>query len=241
MNVEPWQSFYEIPLVTRTYLVAVVVVTAAISLDIVSPFALYYNWKLITQGQFWRLVTNFLFFGKFGIDFLFHMYFCWRYCTLLESGSFRGSHGSFLFFILFGMVCMNVAAPLMQVHFMGSSLNFMMLYVWGRRNEHVRMNFMGLFNFTAPYLPWVLLGFSMLMGGGATADLIGIVVGHMYYFLADIYPILAEIRGWRIKQVIFTPTLLKWLCGEMSLFSTQLVDAGGAPHELPQDPHEHQD
>lgn len=59
----------------------------------------------------------------------------------------------------------------------------MMVYVWGRRNENVRMSFLGLFPFTAPYLPWVLLFFSILLGNSATIDLIGIVVGHVYYFL----------------------------------------------------------
>lgn len=58
-----------------------------------------------------------------------------------------------------------------------------MVYVWGRRNEHVRMSFLGLFPFTAPYLPWVLFSFSILLGNSATTDLIGIIVGHMYYFL----------------------------------------------------------
>jgi hypothetical protein len=42
----------------------------------VSPFSLYYNWELVFgQGQIWRLVTSYLFFGVFSIDFLFHMYF----------------------------------------------------------------------------------------------------------------------------------------------------------------------
>jgi len=29
------------------------------------------------------------------------------------------------------------------------------VYVWSRRNPFVQMSFLGLFNFTAPYLPWV--------------------------------------------------------------------------------------
>jgi Derlin-2/3 len=33
------------------------------------------------------------------------------------------------------------------------------VYVWSRRNTNVTMSFLGLFNFTAPYLPWVILGF----------------------------------------------------------------------------------
>jgi len=33
-----------------------------------------------------------------------------------------------------------------------------------RRNQYVRMSFLGLFQFRAPYLPWVLLGFSVRHG-----------------------------------------------------------------------------
>jgi hypothetical protein len=35
------------------------------------------------------------------------------------------------------------------------------------------MNFFGLLNFQAPYLPWVLLGFSLLLGNSIMVDLMG--------------------------------------------------------------------
>ena len=34
------------------------------------------------------------------------------------------------------------------------------VYVWGRRHQYVNLSFLGIFTFTAPYLPWVLLAFS---------------------------------------------------------------------------------
>jgi Derlin-2/3 len=66
----------------------------------------------------------------------------------------------------------------------------MMVYVWGRRNEHMRMSLLGLLPFTAPYLPWVLLAFSVLMNQKASlsTDLMGIAAGHLYYFCAFVYP-----------------------------------------------------
>ena len=76
------------------------------------------------------------------------------------------------------------------------------------------MSFLGLFSFHAPYLPWVLLSFSVLLGNSATIDLIGIVVGHVYYFLEDVYPIIADIRGWRVRRWLAAPFLLKQLFGE---------------------------
>lgn len=49
----------------------------------------------------------------------------------------------------------------------------MLVYVWSRRNPYIRMNFFGLLNFQAPFLPWVLMGFSLLLGNSIIIDLLG--------------------------------------------------------------------
>ena len=51
------------------------------------------------------------------------------------------------------------------------------MYVWGRRHQYVQMSFLGFFNFTAPYLPWVLLAFSVMLGGSPVMDLMGMAAG----------------------------------------------------------------
>lgn len=116
-----------------------------------------------------------------GVDFFFHMFFLSRYCKLLEENSFRGRTADFLFMLLFGGFLLLIVAPYFRVQFLGSSLSFMMVcfhhsenlcftisaislsfqvYVWSRRNPFVQMNFLGLFSFTAPYLPWVCCSFT---------------------------------------------------------------------------------
>jgi len=66
----------------------------------------------------------------------------------------------------------------------------------------VRMSFLGLFTFTAPYLPWVILGFGVLLGQSPIYDLLGVVVGHLYYFLEDVYP---EVSG---RKLLKTPAFM---------------------------------
>lgn len=61
-----------------------------------------------TCMQYWRLLTTFLYFGNWGIDFLFHMYFLIRYCRALEEGSFRGQPADFLFCLVLGMTALLV-------------------------------------------------------------------------------------------------------------------------------------
>jgi len=212
---DPWQWYVDIPVVSRTYLTAAFATTAACALDIVSPFSLYFNFGLIFyKGQLWRIVTNFLFFGLFSFDFLFHMYFLVRYCwNLEESARYRGKTGDFTWMILLGASAMTCMAPFINVHFLGSSLTFMMVYLYGRLHVHQRMAFLGLFQFTAPYLPWVLLVFSVLLGNPVTVDLVGIAVGHAYYFADTVLPKVAELREWRWarRSVVRAPFPLSYL------------------------------
>lgn len=212
VNFVSW--YMDIPPISRYYLTGAFLTTAACAVDIISPFSLYFNWELVVgQGQVWRLLTSYLFFGVFSIDFLFHMYFLVRYSRLLEEGEFRGRTANYLFMLMFGIACISLVASYLNVHFLGSALTFMMAYVWGRLNESVRMSFLGFITFNAPYLPWVMLSFSVLIGNSITMDIIGICVGHLYYFLEFVYPVVADTRGWRNKRIMEPPSLLLWLCG----------------------------
>lgn len=218
-----WQSYWEIPTVTRAYTTACFLTTAAIQIDIVTPFHLYFNPKLIfVNWQVWRILTSFCFFGTFGFSFLFNMIFTYRYCRMLEEGSFRNKTADFVLMFFFGGGIMVIMACFVTMVFLGQAFTIMLVYVWSRRNPFIRMNFFGLLNFNAPYLPWVLLAFSVLLGNSAIVDFMGIACGHMYFFLEDVFPL--QPGGFKILK---TPQILKWL------FDAPTPDANYNP--LPED------
>ncbi|XP_063220782.1 derlin-2 [Bacillus rossius redtenbacheri] len=201
------QEYMQMPVVTRAYTTACVITTLAVQLDLVSPFQLYFNPILIAkQYQLWRLVTTFLFFGTVGFNFLFNMIFTYRYCRMLEEGSFRGRTADFVMMFLFGGLLMIIFAFFVNLLFLGQAFTIMLVYVWSRRNPFLRMNFFGLLNFHAPYLPWVLLGFSVLLGNTIWVDLMGMAVGHIYYFIEDVFP--NQTGGFKLLR---TPQILKTL------------------------------
>eukprot|EP00951_Prasinocladus_malaysianus_P013907 scaffold105803_cov37-Prasinocladus_malaysianus.AAC.1 len=218
-SVEEW--YKELPPITRSYVTLSFLTTAGCAMDIISPFNVYFNAKLIfTRWQLWRLFTNFFFFGSLGLDFVFHIFFLLKYCKALEEGSFRGRSADFLFMLLFGGALLTCIAPFVNIQFLGSSLTFMMVYVWGRRHQYVNLSLMGIFNFTAPYLPWVLLAFSVVLGSSPVVDLLGMVAGHVYYFLEDVYPRMSN------RRLLKTPSILQ------ALFPQQQIQAadGARPH-----------
>lgn len=154
--------------------------------------------------QYWRLITTFLFFGPLGFNFLFNLVFTYRYCRMLEEEFFRHRTADFFYMFLIGGTLMSMLAYFVNLLFLGHAFTIMLVYVWSRRNPSVRMNFFGLITFQAPYLPWVLLAFSILLGSSTVVDIIGIVVGHFYYFFEDVFP--NEPHGFRVLE---TPRFIK--------------------------------
>ena len=64
----------------------------------------------------------------------------WFFC-------FRGRTADFIFFFLFGMVMLSIAALFVNIIFLGNALNLMFVYLWARRNPFIRMTFFGVINF----------------------------------------------------------------------------------------------
>uniref|UniRef100_A0A7S1PJ09 Derlin n=1 Tax=Percolomonas cosmopolitus TaxID=63605 RepID=A0A7S1PJ09_9EUKA len=126
------------------------------------------------------------------------------YCRRLEEHSFHNKHADFLVMILFACTMMLLIAPLLNLPFLSHSLIVMILYVWSRRNPTEQLRLYGLFLIPASYLPYILLGISILMGNGIWVDILGMLVGHMYYFLNDVIP-----QTFGIGQPLTAPKFLR--------------------------------
>jgi Derlin-2/3 len=138
--------------------------------------------------QYWRLITTFLYFGPLSIDLIFHVFFMQRYSRLLEEASGR-SPAHFSWLLLYACASLICISPLVSIPFLGQSLSSTLVYIWSRRNPDTRLSFLGLLVFTAPYLPWVLMGFSLILHGTIPKDeIMGVVIGHIWYFFCDVYP-----------------------------------------------------
>ena len=138
--------------------------------------------------QFWRLLTTFCYFGPLSLDLLLHVFFMQRYSRLLEESSGR-SPAHYTWLLAYASIILLCLAPMMSMPFLGHALSSVLVYIWSRRNPETRLSFLGLVVFKAPFLPWVLIGFSLLMHGSMPKDEIcGIIVGHIYYFFNDVYP-----------------------------------------------------
>ena len=175
--LESW--FYELPLCTRTWTLLTLLTSLAVQCKFLTPFQLFYSPRAVFhKHQYWRLITTFLYFGPLSLDLIFHVFFLQRYSRLLESSSGR-SPASFSWLLLYATCMLLLVSPIISQPFLGSPLSNTLVYIWSRRNPETRLSFLGLVTFTAPYLPWVLMGFSLVVHGTLPRDeMLGIVVGH---------------------------------------------------------------
>lgn len=90
----------------------------------------------------------------------------------------------------------------------------MMLYLWSRRNPTVQINFLEIFHFRAPFLPWFLMLFVVMFGFSPKNDIVGICVGHLYYYLEDVVPKIPELKGFKMLKA---PTVFVNICEKLNI------------------------
>lgn len=177
-------------------------------MGVISPQLLYLNFDLVFKKfQIWRLLTCFIFFGPFGMGFVFNVFILVRHFNMLETEYYnQGARGTadMTFMCLFGMALMILTAYFWEgLVFLGPALVFMIIYVWSRKDPHKPVSFWG-FALEAWHFPFVLLLVGLIMNSNIMLDILGIAIGHLYHFLVDVVPVMYTNR----RPVLTTPMWL---------------------------------
>ncbi|KAJ3119309.1 Derlin-2 [Physocladia obscura] len=248
LPLEEW--WYEMPIITRTYVTLALATTLACQLDLVQPYLLHFSYDLVFRGgQYWRLLTSFLYFGSLSIDFVFHMFFLVRYLRTLEEGYFRGRTVDFAWMLLLEMASIIVCAQskvydyvLTQNNSSDPHANILpkiKLDSISKLSAHIH-----------PHLPlvakeptsaitffWALcdkrclfaMGVSWIFTDITRRDLVGLLVGHVYYFLDDVWPRGGGtvVGGRRVERprIVRAPEFVKTICAMVSGFRGNQNDA----------------
>ncbi|KAJ2844140.1 hypothetical protein J3B02_005055 [Coemansia erecta] len=195
--LEEW--YFRIPICTRVYMTGIFALTLAVQLEFVNPLQLFYSYNLaISKGQYWRLITSFLYLGNFSLDWFLNMYFIVQYCRDLEEGTYLNRPADFAWMMI--LVCSTIlaTASLVESFFLGHMLVSALTYMWSRFYSHMFISFMGLFTMPAAYFPWVMIAFSLVIENSwPVKELVAIAIGHVFWFLAEEWPRRAESGGSR--------------------------------------------
>ncbi|KIM43210.1 hypothetical protein M413DRAFT_444019 [Hebeloma cylindrosporum] len=189
VGIEAW--IFQIPPITRGWLVVSVLTSLAVQCQLVTPLQLYFSPRsAFINAQPWRMATTFFYFGSISLDFVFHLFFFMRYSRMLEESSFANKKADYFWLLFLSSVMLLGLSPLFNLPFLSSSLAFVPIYLWSRRHPSTPISLFGLITITAPYLPIALVAFSWVLNGtwrAAAGDLVGCAVGHIGWFLRDVW------------------------------------------------------
>ncbi|KIJ54159.1 hypothetical protein M422DRAFT_221701 [Sphaerobolus stellatus SS14] len=214
VGIEAWVS--QIPPITRGWLALSIITSVAVQCQLVTPLQLYFSFKsAIGNGQIWRILTTFLYFGPLSLDFIFHLFFFMRYSRMLEESSFPNRKADYFWLLALSATLLLAISPLFNLPFLSSPLAFVPIYFWSRRHPSTHISLFGLVTITAPYLPVALIAFSWIINGtwrAAAGDLIGCAVGHLGWFIRDVW--IREVPGGTLGWGSHAPAVVRRLFGE---------------------------
>ncbi|CAF0874108.1 unnamed protein product [Brachionus calyciflorus] len=199
--------YNNIPQVTKYWFTGSVVVPLLCRFGILNPYYLILQASLFFQKfHFWRPLTALFFYPitpQSGFSYLINLYFLYSYSTLLETTTFDGRPADYLFMLIFNWIILTIIGFIASLPMLMDPMILSVMYVWCQLNRETIVSFWFGTRFKAMYLPWVLVGFNMIIRGGGFNDLIGIAVGHLYFFLMFRYPETNGMNLLKTPEVLF--------------------------------------
>lgn len=180
------QFFFSIPICTRILLVATLSFSIA-NVFIPSIGSLCaFDIDLIGKGQLWRLFTPYVL-HQLGFPFIMSLFIIYNFSRELEERYFKGDSLRYMYYLLFVMCLLD----LISVYYipLQSLLTTVFIYTASRSDPTSMISLFFGITLKRMYLPWAYLVLSFLMSGMILPSLLGILVGHCYYFLKHVIPV----------------------------------------------------
>ncbi|PSC71343.1 Derlin-1 [Micractinium conductrix] len=213
--------YHELPPLTKG-LLTVYLVTGLGAWARVMPLKyIYHDWGLVFKRvpEVWRLATNFTVAGFPSSPWLFRLIWLVIYGGSYETSKFAANTADGLMMLFVGLcTCMSFdlfsfvagsfipRVAVLSSSYHGSATVFQFVYLWSKQNSNALISLYGFININGRHLPVAFLALDLLMGGDIWSDIMGIFMGHMYWFLTEVYPMASG------RTVVRTPIWLVRLC-----------------------------
>ncbi|GJQ78300.1 hypothetical protein Trydic_g22139 [Trypoxylus dichotomus] len=163
-----------VPFFTRYWLTLTVAFTLLGRFGLVNPYNLILLYEPLKKFQIWRLFTCIFYYPlspAHGFQFLLNLYFLYNYSRRLETGHYGGKPADYLTLLVFNWLCAIIVGLVLEFKILLEIMVLSVLYVWCQLNKDVIVSFWFGTRFKAMYLPWVFLGFNMILSGGGITEL----------------------------------------------------------------------
>eukprot|EP00759_Apiculatamorpha_spiralis_P049899 PhF_6_TR44514/c0_g1_i2/m.68565/K13989/DERL2_3; Derlin-2/3 len=188
-----WASLGPIP---KGSVILPLAIGLSVSLGIAAPYLFILDWNAVYEDfEIWRLVTSCVFFGKLSFGFMMNLAMFVVYQKRHEE-DFGGRLADHVYMLLVLWIAFLIVAFIFSMMVISFALTMSLIWIWCKRHEDQMLSIYG-FAFKAQHFPWVMVLLHIAFGNSIVDDLIGIGVGHLYFFVKDVLP---QTNGMRLLE-----------------------------------------
>ncbi|CAD8188146.1 unnamed protein product [Paramecium octaurelia] len=204
------QQIFNMPPLTGIIVFSSSLLSYATYVQYLNPSSLYLNYKLAFSDQFqpWRALTSILYFGNLDIITIMRLIFFQSISSSLEMHTFVG-FANYLYYLILNFITITLIGLWMNEYSLTQFLIEALMYVWGRKNQERPLLFLFVIQVQAQYMVWFLLLLNVISGKSIQSNLIGVMIGHTFYYFTFIVPKLPRFKG---LQLLSTPKFLINIC-----------------------------
>ncbi|KAL7419131.1 hypothetical protein Q5752_005967 [Cryptotrichosporon argae] len=185
-----------IPPVTRTLLIATIAITGPCLLGLLAPRDVALSWFRVRKAyEAWRPLTGF-FYGGQGFPLLYDLFMIYRNSSALETGVYMNDTADYAWLHLMLASFILILNIPFGMPFLFRPLLHAQTYTWCRANPTLKVSIFGLITIPTSLYPPALIVLDLITGGPfkALGGLLGLLAGHIWWFISTYMPTYAPGR-----------------------------------------------
>ncbi|KAH9593149.1 Derlin [Trypanosoma melophagium] len=199
---------HNIPPVTGTLLLLSVASVVLVSSALVHPLQLVFSSTLVFQEkQYWRLITNFFFFGRVNLESIMELHWLYLVSSSTEQQYFRWRKLDYCLTIMTGMLLLLAIRSLGIIESPYLSFVFCraLTYLFCRLFPEQEVGLFAILILPVRLLPVVFLVIGAILDDtrGIKADIIANLVGHVLWYMLEIFPRITKLHPLRLQHYFF--------------------------------------
>ncbi|ESL09587.1 hypothetical protein TRSC58_02690 [Trypanosoma rangeli SC58] len=198
---------HSIPLVTRTLLLLSVASVMLVTFGVIHPVEILFSPLLVFQEkQYWRLITNFFFFGQLDLSSILELHWLYIVSSSIEAQYFRRRKIDYCLTLLVAISSLLLFRifRVVDTPYLSFSLRNALVYLFARLLPDLEVDIFFLITIPVRLLPMFLLVMALIFDRQRGIQLIMVehFVGHILWYFLEIFPRITGLHLLRLQEYL---------------------------------------
>ena len=171
-------------------------------LGLIDPLRLFFFPDAIFEkGEIWRFITGPIYEGPINKNNLFSTFIGFMNFRIFEISQFPYRKSQLVFVIIMTCIVSMLVCSLYNPVYAGFTLSSSLNYINSKLNPDTMFSII-IFQIPGKYMPFVTMAISLVLNGSLIIPLLGIIIGHIVYFLLYVMPLITNKALFKVPDIL---------------------------------------